>query len=215
MLQQWVLAIEGCVSLIVGKYDYLLFGHLLAEGWQIGQTTLVNQQAIECIAYRNAAGLGIIDNGFTHLDIALGIEICVDYTCTCLDDRDAGCVADKIDEFTTATGYAEVYIAHSVKHLACGLVSGWQQGYNILGYTMLLQYLVYQCHLFTVAAIGILTALKHTGVTALKAEREYIECDIGTSLVDHADNAEGHAYTAQTQTIRQRLLFGDMAQGRG
>ena len=62
-----------------------------------------------------------------------------------------------------------------------------------------------------VAGVGIAATLEHAGIAALEAEREDVESYIGTCLIDHADNAEGHADTTQPQAVGQCLLLGDMA----
>ena len=49
-------------------------------------------------------------------------------------------------------------------------MGSWQQGYHILGNTILFEYLVNQRHLLTVGAVGILTTFQHTGIATLEAE---------------------------------------------
>ena len=68
-----------------------------------------------------------------------------------------------------------------------------------------------QRHLLTVGAVGILAAFQHTGVTALETEGEDVDGHIGTGLVDHTDDTEGHADTTETETVRQCLLLGDVS----
>ena len=65
-----------------------------------------------------------------------------------------------------------------------------------------------------VAAVGILSTLQHTGVTALKAEGEDVERHVGTGLVDHTDDTERHTDATKAQPVRQRLLLGDVSEGR-
>ena len=154
-----------------------------------------------------------MDNGLAHLQVAVLVEIGVDDAGTGLDDRDTGGVAYKVNKFPSATGDAEVHVAHSIEHLARSLMGGGQQGNDILRHTILLQYLMDEGNLLAIATIGILTALQHTGVTALETEREDIKRNIRTCLVNHANDTKRHTDTTETQTIRQRFLFGDMSEG--
>ena len=65
-----------------------------------------------------------------------------------------------------------------------------------------------------VRQVSIRTALQHTGIAALEAEREHVESHIRTGLVNHANDTKRHRDTMQAQAVGQRLLLGDMAQGR-
>ena len=130
----------------------------------------MNEKTVEGVADRDAAGFGIIDNGAAHLQVAVFIEIGVHHAGTGLDDGDTGGVAHKVDEFATTAWDAEVHITYGIEHLTRGLMGSWQQGYHILGNTILFEYLVNQRHLLTVGAVGILTTFQHTGIATLEAE---------------------------------------------
>ena len=172
----------------------------------------MNEQAVEGIADGYAAGLGVVDDRLAHLQVTILIKIGVHDTGTRLDDRYTGGVSDKVDEFATATGDAEVDIADGIQHLTRCLMGGGQEGYDILRYAILFQDLMDQCHFLAVTAVGILTTFQYTGITALETEGEDIERHIRTRLVDHADHTEGHTDTTEPQTVGQGLLFGDMSQ---
>ena len=94
-------------------------------------------------------------------------------------------------------------------------MGGWQQrdhgGIN----AVLPEHLVDHGHAGLVAVNGIASTLQHTGVAALEAEREHVVGHVGTGLVNHADDAEGHAHAAQLQSVGQRLLLRDVSEGRG
>ena len=53
-----------------------------------------------------------------------------------------------------------------------------------------------ECHLLAVGAVGVLAALEHTGIAALETEGEDVERDVGSGLIDHADDTEGHTDAA-------------------
>ena len=89
---------------------------------EVAQAALVDDKAVEGIAHRDTTCLGIADNLLAHLQVSLFIEIGVDDAGTGLDDGDAGGVANKVDETTSATGNAEVYITHGIEHFARGLM---------------------------------------------------------------------------------------------
>ena len=202
MLQIGVLAAEGCKGFLVGVDDHILLCHLLAESGKVRKTALVNEQTVEGVAYRDATGLGIVDDGLAHTEITLFVEIGVHHTSTCLNHRHSGGIPDKVDKFTTATGDAEIHVPHGIEHLTSSLMGSGQQSDDIGTDTIFLQDLMDQRHLLTVGAVGILAAFQHTGVTALETEGKDVEGHVGTGLVDHADNTEGHADTAETEAVR-------------
>ena len=90
-------------------------------------------------------------------------------------------------------------------------MSGWQQGDHIGVDTEALQHLMNQLYCGLVRVVGICTTFQHAGVTTLEAEREDVEGDVRTSLVNHAYHSEGHTDTAEAQSVRQRFLFGDVS----
>ena len=211
MLQVGILAAEGCKGFLIGIDDHILLCHLLAESGKVWKTALVNEQAVEGVADRDATGLGIVDNRLAHAEITLFVEIGIHHTGTRLNHRHPGGIPDEVDELTTATGDAEIHVPHGIEHFACSLMGGGQQGDDIRTDTIFFQDLMDQCHLLTVGAVGILAAFQHTGVTALETEGKDIECHVGTGLVDHADDTEGHRDTTEAQTVRQCLLLSDVS----
>ena len=68
-----------------------------------------------------------------------------------------------------------------------------------------------ECHFLAIAAIGILTAFQHTSIATLEAEGKHIERHIRTGLIDHANDTKGDTDTTKTETVGQRLLFGNMS----
>ena len=100
----------------------------LHQFYQVTQPVLVNNQTVEGVAHADATCLGIVDNGLTHLQVALLIEIGVDNTGSSLNHRDAGCVADEVNQSASASWYAEVYVANGIQHLASSLMGGRQEG---------------------------------------------------------------------------------------
>ena len=82
----------------------------------------MNQQTVKGVAYRDTTRLGIVNDGFTHLQVTFLIEIGVYHSCTSLNDRDAGGITDKVDKLSSTTGDAKVYIAHGIQHFTCGLM---------------------------------------------------------------------------------------------
>ena len=64
-----------------------------------------------------------------------------------------------------------------------------------------------------VAFLGIRTALEDNGGACLQAKGRNLEGNIGTSLVDHANNAKRHADTTDVQSVLQHLVTEHTAQG--
>ena len=210
MLQIGILAVEGSISLRIGIDDNVLLRHLIAERRQVAKTALMDQQTVERVADADAARLGVVDDSLAHLQVAVFVEVGIHNAGTGLDDRDAGGVAHEVDKFTSTTWNAKVDVADGVQHLARRLVGSRQQGDHVSRHAVARQHLMNQCHLLAVRAVGILTTFQHTGVTALEAEREDVERHVRACLVNHADDTERNAYPAQSQTVRQRLLFRDV-----
>lgn len=91
---------------------------------------------------------------------------------------------------------------------------GGQQAHHIGAYSLLAQHLMNDVDYGSIAAVGILAALEHTGVAALETKREHIEANVRACLIDYADHTERHTHLAQTQAVRQRALRERMAEGR-
>ena len=92
---------------------------------QFTQTTFMDNEAVEGIAYRDATRLSIADNLLSHLQITFLVEIGVDNPSASLNDRNTGGVADKVDEATTTTGDAEIDIAYRIEQFTgCFVGSG-------------------------------------------------------------------------------------------
>ena len=108
------------------------------EGRKVLEAALVDEQAIQRIAHTDTAGLGIVDDGLAHLQVAVLVEIGVHYAGTRLDDRDTGSIADKVNQLAASTGDAEIDIAHGIEHLTSSLMGGWQQGNDILRHPVFL-----------------------------------------------------------------------------
>ena len=92
----------------------------------------MDKQAIQRIADADATRFGIQDNPLAHLQIALGIEISIHHTSSRLDDRHTSIVAHEVNQPAPATRNANIDIPHSAEHLSRGLMSGREQGDDIL-----------------------------------------------------------------------------------
>lgn len=90
-----VSTLEGGERAGVGMDLDALIGHWRTEGRKIGEARGVDDQAIEGVAYADAAGLGVTDDARTLVEVGSDVEIGVDDTCSSLDDRDFGVVADR------------------------------------------------------------------------------------------------------------------------
>ena len=119
---------ELCVvAALVVEEELHLSLHRSQQCRQVAETVFVDEQRVEGVAYADATGLGIIDDGAALLQVAVLVEIGMYHAGTRLDDRHAGRVANEVDQLPAATRYAQVYIAHRVQHLTRRLVGGRQQ----------------------------------------------------------------------------------------
>ena len=78
-----------------------------------------------------------------------------------------------------------------------------------------LQYLVNDLEDGAVRTVGIASTLQNAGVSALQAEREDIEADVGASFIDDADDTKRHADSPYAQTVGKGVLLQGTAQRRG
>ena len=76
-----------------------------------------------------------------------------------------------------------------------------------MGRAFLAKHFVYEADYRAVAFVGTMAALQQADVTALEAEGEDIEADIGASLEDDAYHAERHTDASQVETIGKRPLL--------
>ena len=139
----------------VGIESHLVVEQGLDEFEEVAQTFFVDKQTVQGVADGNTAGLGIADDSLAHLEVALFVKVCIYYTGTSLDDRNACSVAYEIDETTAATGNAEVDVPNGIEQLAGGLMGGRQQGGDVWVDTILLQYLVNQFNGSLIRQVGI------------------------------------------------------------
>ena len=205
---------KSCGSPSVGKYLNMLFGHVGNKGRQISESAAMDDERVESVAHTHAARLGIGDDAAPHVEVAILVKVGMYHAGTRLDDRHASRVAHKANELFSSTRNAEVNISHSVQHVCRCLMCGGQQAHHIGAYSLLAQHLMNDVDDGSIAAVGILAALEHTGVAALETKREHIEANIRACLVDYANHTERHTHLAQTQAVRQRALRERMAEGR-
>ena len=167
----------------------------------------MDDEAIKGIAHTYASSLGIVDDTLAHIEVAKFIEVSMHHTSSCLDDRHLGIVAHKVNQFATASGNAHIDVSYGIEHLSRSLMCGFQKGDHIRIDTICLQHLMDNLHLGTITVVGILASLKHTRIAALEAKREDIECDIGTSLVNHTNNTKRYAHSLESQSIGECTLL--------
>ena len=90
-------------------------------------------------------------------------------------------------------------------------MSGWQQGDYIGVDVESFQNLMDKFDGFLIRQVGIAATFQDAGITTLKTEGEDIESNIGTCLVNHADDSERDGGTTESQSVGQGLLLGDMS----
>ena len=161
----------------------------------------MDDKTIQGIANADTTSLGITDDGFAHLQVALFVEIGIDNTCTRLNDWYAGSIANKVDKASSTTRNTQVDIAYGIEHLASSFMGGRQQSDDIWIDAKLFQYLMNEFYRGLIGEVSIRATFQYTGITALEAQRENIEGDVRTSLIDHADHTKRYADTMQTQTV--------------
>ena len=124
------------VSVAVGIKGHSLVSQGLHQTGQIAQPSPVDDKTVKSVADRDTTRLGVEHDGLAFLKVARLVKISVDNTRPRLDDWDTCRVTHKVDEPTPATRYAEVYIAHSVQHLARGLMGGRQERHSMAVHAM-------------------------------------------------------------------------------
>ena len=122
-------------------------------------------------------------------------------TGTGLDDRHTGIVAHIVDEGTAPARYDEVDLAHCTEQTSRSLAMSGKKGTHSGVDAVFLEYAMDDFHHLAIGALGIGASLEQTHVAALDAECKHIGRDIGTRLIDDADDPEGYAYLADGHTI--------------
>ena len=199
-----IVAVEGGVGFGVGIDAHLVAGQRVAKRREICHTRRMDQQRVECIAHTRPAGLGIVYDNTSHRRVACCVKIGMHHTGTRLDDRHLGRFAHHPDESLAASGYAQVYVSHSLKQPGGSLVGGRKQGDGGCGQLIAAQDIVDDGHSSAVGGFGIFPSFEDAGIAALETEREHIESDVGSGLVDHADDTKWYTDLAQQQSVGKR-----------
>ena len=122
----------GVVATFVIEEELHLSFHRSQQLVQLTLPVFMDEQRVERITNTDAAGLRIIDNGLSFLQVAILVEINMHHASTRLNNRDAGRITYEVDELASTTRDAEIYVSYCIQHLACSLVGGRQQSYDIL-----------------------------------------------------------------------------------
>ena len=91
-------------------------------------------------------------------------------------------------------------------------MGGRQQFYYGRVHAFALQHLVDQCDDSPVGIIGIPTSFQDAGIAAFKTQREHIERNIGTRLINNTYHSERNRDTCQHQSVFQSLVLLHLAQ---
>ena len=94
-------------------------------------------------------------------------------------------------------------------------MGGGQQGDHAVVDALLAEHFADEPDARLIRSLSVAAALQRTGITTLETEGEDIEGDVGSRLIDHADDAEGHAHAMDAQAVGQRAGIGHQTQGRG
>ena len=97
-------ALQGGKSRPVGIDDDIFPGQRSAEGGQVGEPLAVHDEAVEGVAHRHAAGLGVEHDVAPLFEVAGAVEIGVAHTGPGLDDRHLGVLPHKVDKPLAAPG---------------------------------------------------------------------------------------------------------------
>ena len=94
----------------------------------------MDENAIQCVAYTDAACFCIIDDGGSFGCISIFVEISMADTRPCFNDRDRCILAYKIYQITAAARNDEIYISYGMQEFRRGFPVGRQEFYDMCIY---------------------------------------------------------------------------------
>ena len=94
---------------------------------QVAQTLTVNDQTIQGVAYTNAAGFGIINNGGCFIYVAGFIKIGMHNTGTCFNHGHFTIPAHIIDQVLATPWYQYIHVTNRVKQCLGGFALNRQE----------------------------------------------------------------------------------------
>jgi len=98
----------------IGENRHGLGGQLFTERRQIGQTILVDNQAIQGVAHADTTGLGVEHHSCSFFQVGVHIEVGVANAGARFNDGDGGVFANKLDKIGATSGYEEVHVVPGI-----------------------------------------------------------------------------------------------------
>lgn len=207
----WVMTYEGSLGTVVGFEFYTLIGKGLTEFGQVLKTSLMNNETVQGIADTHAAGLGIADYGLAFLQIASQVEKGVHNARTSFNDWHLGVVSNRGNESGRTSRDEQIDIAYGFHEVGGGLVVVGQQLNQVGVETLLSEDLLYNLHQLDVAVVGIASALENQSVARTKAYRNDVDGDVGSGLVDDANDSHGDSDAANLKSVGHGAGVDDLA----
>ena len=210
-----VTAFEGGAGARVGIQGDVAVGQPSAQGGKLRQPRGVHDEAVQGVAHAHPARLGVIDDAFALVGVAVFVEVRVADARSRLDDGHERMAAHEVDKSPPAARDDDVHVARGLHQLGGGLVPGGQQGHRVRVDAPARQHGADELHDGLVGVPRVAAALEHAGVARLQAQGCHVEAHVGACLVDDAHHAEGHAHLAQGHAVGAHRLGQHPPQGRG
>ncbi len=190
--------------------------HLAAELVQPGQHRhqmrvergAIDQQGFGGAADADAAHLGVGHDVARHGDVGVAIDIDVADAVIVAQHRHPAFVGDPVDQRAPAARHDEVEPASRAQQLAHGrAIGGRHELHAILGQAGGLECTAQQLDDGTRGMEAVGAATQHHRIARLDAKRTGVGGNVGSGLVDHADDADRNPHAADHQTVGARPLL--------
>ncbi len=187
-----------------GHHDDAVFGKVIAELRQdVRRDLLMNQQRLQCIAYRRALYLGVADEGEGLLEVGGLIQEDMADADPAGNDRDAAVLAAEFMQSGAAAGDEHVdVLIHLQQLIHQRTVRRENALHRVLGEAGRLQRIMDSVHQRLVGADGLFAAAQNGGVAGLHQQGGGINRDIRAGFINHRDNAERRAFFMDLQPLR-------------
>ena len=162
----------------------------------------MNEKGFHCIADTWSLNLGIEANLFSHVKIRPFVHIHMAYAFVMLQNRDFGILDNKTDQAFSPTGDNQINPFFLLQQRGYGAAVSyrndlgglpWQTGFQKGPGNERSQNLV--------RVMGFGAASKDHGISRFQAKGRRINSDIGSGLIDNADDSERNPHTGNLQAV--------------
>ena len=162
----------------------------------------MNQDRVQRVAYRRPLGLGIKYDVGGHVQLGAPVDVGVADADPAGYRRHGGVFGYKPDQAVSAPGNQQVdMVLHSQHGIHQGPVRVIHELDGILRHPGIADSLTHQFSQGGVRAQALFSSPQQAGVARFQTKRRDVYRDVGATLVDTADHAQGNSFFANLQTV--------------